>query len=124
MMAQSLSKTDHVRIVDVIGRITNMNICSLRQTLDQAAENECGRLILDFSGVEYINSAGLRGLVELWQRSKQKQINLTIVNPSERVMTLLELVGLDTVFEIFSDLSAAAPHLANRLLDHQTCYCP
>ncbi len=122
-MMQSVSKTDHVRIVDVIGRITDVNVCALGQTLDQAVENDCGRLILDFSGVEYINSAGLRGLVELWQRSKEKQIVLTIVNPSERVMTLLELVGLDSVFEIFSDLSAAAPHLANRQLDHQTCYC-
>ncbi len=88
------------QVLEVIGRIDGSGNTQLTQVLDHALGNGFRSLVLELSGVEYINSAGLRELVALFKRAQEKGGKLSIANPSERVKTLLELVGLDTVMEI------------------------
>jgi anti-anti-sigma factor len=73
-----------------------------------------------------MNSASLRELVLIYERIKKKGISLQIANPSQRVKDVLELVGLDSVLEIDSDLSVEVLRLTqpSRLAaHHQICYC-
>jgi anti-anti-sigma factor len=122
----TLSRIAHVELIEVIGRIDG-NTLPLVEALDDALASGRHQLILDLSAVEYINSAGLRELVQLLKRVRQKGGELSIANPTERVRTLLELVGLDSVLDIYSDASLGWPHLSNAslfALKRQICYCP
>ena len=65
-------------------------------------------MIFDLSGVDYVNSAGLRELVQMWERVQQKDGKLLFVNRTDRVRELLEIVGLDTVFEIHNSMPQLA----------------
>jgi len=61
------------------------------------AEPGCIRLVLDLSGVEFIDSSGIGVLVELRNLAVEKQIRLAL-HPSPRVVEVLRLTALDEVF--------------------------
>jgi anti-sigma B factor antagonist len=88
--------------------------------MDKALIGGHDELILDLGGVDYVNSAGLRELVQMWERVQQKGAKLLFVNPTDRVRELLEIVGLDTVFEIHNSM----PQLAlNPSINRQVYHC-
>ncbi|MDO4796890.1 MAG: STAS domain-containing protein [Coriobacteriales bacterium] len=53
---------------------------------------DCEQLILDFTDLEYISSAGLRVLVTA---HKTMHGNLTVTNSSPEVMQVLHMTGFD-----------------------------
>ena len=61
-----------------------------------------GRLILDLSGVENIDSGGLGALVMLQMWASQGGGELKMCTPTRRVRKLLELTNLHSVFELHS----------------------
>lgn len=57
-----------------------------------------GRLVLDFSGVEFISSSALRTLVSAKKRMKETEI--VIAGMNEVVKDVFEVTGLNEVFTI------------------------
>ncbi len=58
------------------------------------------QVIVDLSGVPYMDSSGVASLVKLLGRTRKAGIELKLLNPSVKVMSILEITSLDTVFEI------------------------
>lgn len=100
-MEINVSEMRRVRLFEVIGRVDSTNATELGTTLDQAADDGNNNLVLDLSGVDYMSSAGLREIVRILKRVKRSGGDLRIANPSERVQEVLELAGLDSIFEIY-----------------------
>jgi anti-anti-sigma factor len=57
-------------------------------------------LALDLSGVSFIDSSGLRVLIETHQRAVECSYGLVLESPSHTVSRLLEIAGLDGHFVI------------------------
>lgn len=104
-MVMQLIQSDpqHVQIVEVLGRVDNHTVGDLAALLEQAVAKGQNQLVIDMSGVQYMNSAGLRELVRIYEQVARSGGMVHIANPSPQVQTLLELVGLDTVFQIHLD---------------------
>jgi anti-sigma B factor antagonist len=98
-----------VDVVKVSGRVDSSTAPKLDQTLKGLVENGRFKLVLDLSGVEYMSSAGLRAMVSCFREVKKgiRMGDLRLTNPSERVAEVLDLAGLDEVFQIFDDLVGA-----------------
>lgn len=56
-------------------------------------------LVLDFKGVEYISSAGLRVLLSL-QKIMMKQGGMKLINVSEDIMEIFEVTAFSEVLTI------------------------
>ncbi len=115
-----------VELVEVIGRLDSEKGQALAQALSEIVDRHRTHIILDLSRVDYMNSMGLRELFFALRRAQACGVRLYVVNPSERVRTLLELVGLDGIVPICDGSSwdltqLPAPHRA--ALYHQTHYC-
>jgi anti-anti-sigma factor len=65
------------------------------------------RLVLELSGVESIDSAGLGGLVSVFQAAQASGAAVSLVAPSKRVHTLLRLTNLTSLFEVYPSLPEA-----------------
>ena len=104
-MVMQLIQSDpqHVQIVEVLGRVDNHTVGDRAALLEQAIAEGQNQLVIDMSGVQYMNSAGLRELVRIYEQVARSGGMVHIANPSPQVQTLLELVGLDTVFQIHLD---------------------
>jgi len=65
-------------------------------------------VILDVESLEFIDSAGLRVIYELWTVSREDGLNLAIVGASGQVRRVMNLTGLDEILPLADD---AAPLL-------------
>jgi stage II sporulation protein AA (anti-sigma F factor antagonist) len=68
----------------------------------------CRALILDLSGVQFVDSAGVRALLRLRDEAEQRSAWLRVVVPPDSpVDRTLRLLRFDTLFPIFHSVSAA-----------------
>jgi anti-sigma B factor antagonist len=58
------------------------------------------KLVFDFSGLEYISSAGLRILIAAQKAMSASGGSLEIVGPNEAVRSVFEITGLDSVLVV------------------------
>ena len=70
--------------------------------LENVLKNESTNVIVDFTKIDYIDSTGIGELVGYLGKFSNQNRKLILVNPSERILKLLKLAKLDTVFKIYS----------------------
>lgn len=102
--AMQITSSDlrRVRLFEVAGRVDSYNANELGAALDAAADDGQVNLVLDLSHVDYMSSAGLREMVRVLKRVKRSGGDLRVAAPSDRVREVLELAGLDSIFEIYA----------------------
>ncbi|MGE5211701.1 MAG: STAS domain-containing protein [Acidobacteriota bacterium] len=62
--------------------------------------SDAGDVVVDLSGVTFMDSSGLRELIELQQRVGTPPNGLVLQSPSQTVLHLLEVAGLDGHFTV------------------------
>lgn len=95
-----------VELVKIGGRIDSSNVAQLDNVLKEIAGRK-NNVVLEMSGVDYISSAGLRAMLSLLRECKKQKGDVRLAAPSERVVEVLGLAGLDALFEVY-DTDAAA----------------
>ena len=90
-----------VTLVEVSGRIDSMNANQFGEALIGEIDSGKMHIVLDLASVDYMSSAGLREIVSALKKVKRGQGDLRISQPSERVLEVLEMAGLDTILQIF-----------------------
>jgi anti-sigma B factor antagonist len=61
-------------------------------------------LLVDLSGVSYIDSSGVASLVEGYQTAKKKNLRFGLIGVSGAAMSVLQLARLDKVFPIHASV--------------------
>jgi len=77
------------------------------RALERALDEEEGNVLVDFSGINYIDSTGIGELVGYLGKFKDEGRKLILVNPSERIRKLLAISQLEKLFIIRDDLDSA-----------------
>lgn len=77
------------------------------QTLERALSDDKGHVIVDFSRINYIDSTGIGELVGYLGRFREFNRELILVNPSPRILKLLEVARLSDLFPIYESVEAA-----------------
>ena len=93
-------------IVIFNGEIDLESSPAARKTLLKCFDT-AGNVIVDLSGVTYIDSSGVASLVEALQAAKKNGSQLTLAAVSEPTRRVLELARLDKVFTIYSSVDEA-----------------
>lgn len=96
-----------VTLVEVSGRIDSMNANQFGEKLIEEIDSGKVQIVLDLASVDYMSSAGLREIVSALKKVKRSEGDLRIAQPSERVLEVLEMAGLDTILQIFPTQDAA-----------------
>jgi anti-sigma B factor antagonist len=73
----------------------------LKQEFDRLRGEGNRRIAIDFSGVPYIDSSVLGQLVHGYSMLKKEGGGLKLLSPPKRIIDLLSLTRLITVFEIY-----------------------
>jgi anti-sigma B factor antagonist len=79
----------------------------LRESLRKASADRPGRLVIDLSLVEYMDSSGVATLVEALQLSRKNSTSLVLCGMKDKVRSIFEIARLDTVFTIADSLDSA-----------------
>ncbi|HLU11190.1 MAG TPA: STAS domain-containing protein [Oceanobacillus sp.] len=108
MIDFQISRLESITLVELIGRVDSSNANLMGDALNHEIDNGNVNLVLDLSRVDYMSSAGLRELVSAYKKVKRLDGDVRLVQPSPRVQEILELAGLDTVFQTFATPLEAA----------------
>ncbi len=66
--------------------------------------NQGKNLLVDLSGVEYIDSSGVASLVEGFQTARANRLLFALYGVSPSAMQVLQISRLDSVFTIYNSL--------------------
>ena len=94
----TIEKTNDVTVIKVEGRLDTTTAPELEKTINGEGES-LKNLVLDFKGVDYISSAGLRVLLSA-QKKMNVQGSMELVNVSEPVMDIFEMTGFAEILVI------------------------
>jgi anti-anti-sigma factor len=107
MIDIQVSMLQDVTLMNVSGRVDGTNANRLGSALTDEIDSGHTRLVLDLSNVDYMSSAGLREIVMAYKRLQNNDGDLRIAQPSERVLEVIEVAGLDSVLQIFASSGEA-----------------
>ena len=82
----------------VAGRLDTQTAPELEKTINNEGEALIN-LVIDFKGINYISSAGLRVLLGA-QKKMNAQGSMELINVSEDVMDILEMTGFADILVI------------------------
>lgn len=94
-------------MITVSGRVDSNTASELDQAFKQLTNNSRYNLIVKMDEVNYLSSAGLRSLVAALRECKSQRGDVLLVSPSKRVLEVLKLAGLDSLFTFYEDETAA-----------------
>ena len=107
--------TDGVLILELSGEIDLQHSPEMRRLLQARAAQRIPALLLDFTGVKYIDSSGLATLIEYYQSSRAYEGKISVAGLSHRVRSIFELVRLNEVFPIYATVLEARQALQQGL---------
>ena len=92
----------------ITGEIDLSNASELEETIVDAVPNTALGMVVDLSGVEYLDSAGVRMLVHLVERFRWRQQVMRAAAPDgSRVRGVLSMAGADGVIPVDATVTEA-----------------
>lgn len=95
-------------VVMPVGDIDLTASPSFRGELKKVLDQRKPRIIIDLTGVPYMDSSGVATLVEAMQLSRKAKIRLVLCCLQDRVRSIFEIAKLEMVFTITPTVDAAA----------------
>ncbi|MFA5802515.1 MAG: STAS domain-containing protein [Thermoleophilia bacterium] len=109
---QSEKNPDGVVIIEVAGELDLYTAPSLKETLLAALEGDTLKVLIDMTGVHFIDSSALGVLIGGVKRLKPKGGKMVLVSVDENVNWIFQITGLNSVFDIFATREDALKKLA------------
>ena len=100
-------KRDNISILELIGRLDANTSGQLEKTLIPLIEDGEKSIILDFSNLEYISSAGLRILLLAAKMQKKSQGKIILCAMKDFIKEIFEIAGFTPIFTICDSLELA-----------------
>ena len=102
-----MPRKDRPNVLPLEGEIDLHVSPNVVASLNGMIEKKPNQLVVDLSGVTYIDSAGLATLIEGMQKVEAYGGKFALAGLQETVRSIFEISRLDQVFRIFPDADAA-----------------
>lgn len=100
MQTQVEEKGD-VIVVRLEGRLDAASSPQLEKQINSIIESGHFKLILNFAGVDYLSSSGMRLILSASKKLKSLEGKLLACNLTEEVMEVIKMTGFHQVIEIY-----------------------
>ena len=98
---------DGTSIVAVSGEVDVATAPAVRDCLDQVIERDAGVVVVDLTGVTFIDSTGLGVLIGARKRCADEGRDVRVVVAEPRILKVFEITGLTELFTIRPSLDLA-----------------
>lgn len=98
-------------VFEVKGRLDGSSSAELEKQVQSCLDHGARHLVMDFSELDYINSAGLRVLVMGYQRLKPDGGRIMICGVRDYIAEVFDISGYNRIFAMCRDVPDALQHL-------------
>jgi anti-anti-sigma factor len=99
-------KEKNAVIVSVKGRMDAMTAPEFEKNLSDLISKGEITFLLNFGGLEYISSAGLRALLATAKKLKEKKGKIMLIGLKGSVGEVFRISGFDSIFKVFESEEA------------------
>ncbi|HSJ85283.1 MAG TPA: STAS domain-containing protein [Acidimicrobiia bacterium] len=99
--------TPRVRMIDIVGEITAFSEKEISNAHEEASRGGVDAVVLNFEGLDYMNSGGIGLLVTTLIRAQRSGHRLMAFGLTDHYRQIFSLTRLDEAIEIFDDEKAA-----------------
>jgi len=105
----NISEREHgdVVVYTVEGRVDSEGAMDLDIALQSATAEGKHKIVLEMSGVRYINSAGLRTLADILTQNQKAGGDLKLVSLHPKVQRVFQIIGFERFFDIHETMETA-----------------
>ena len=98
---------DQSAVVRLSGDFDLHSCAGLRAVVENLLVPGAGQVVLDLSGVTFIDSSGLGTLVGLQKHANEVEVGLALGALTPQLQKIIDLTGLSGAFSIVAELPAA-----------------
>jgi anti-anti-sigma factor len=98
---------DGTRILTVVGAIDLHTAPAFQQSLRTLLQDSEGRVVVDFTECEYLDSTALHVIVQAERELNGRADKLSLVVPAPSVLKIFEVTGLAARLDIYPSLTGA-----------------
>ena len=98
-MQCNIRSENSIDILELSGEVDLNHSPALRKNILNSLKND-KPLLIDMSGVTYIDSSGIASLVEGFQTAKSASLAYGLLSPSVTTLQVLKLTRLDKIFAL------------------------
>ncbi|WP_458399100.1 STAS domain-containing protein [Mailhella sp.] len=106
-MQIDISSQDGIVIMKVSGRMDATTVGDFTDECQKQLKSGAGRYIVDLGGLEYISSAGLRGILTLGKSCKAAKATLSFCSMQAMVADMFKLSGFMSILAVYGTLDEA-----------------
>ena len=110
MLDIQLDQADGYTVCRPVGELDAFTVSQFRQALAELATNP--RLLIDMSGVPFVDSAGLGALIGGIRRAREAGGDVAVACSRPTLIRLLHTTGFDRIVSVTDTVAAAADALA------------
>jgi anti-sigma B factor antagonist len=100
-MELSVNGNGPVTVIKIGGRLDSNTSKELEDAVMNVVSGDATRVLMDFGGVDYINSSGLRVLLMALQHLKKKGGKLHLCDIKDYMREVFEISGYTEIFPIY-----------------------
>ncbi|MES2345784.1 MAG: STAS domain-containing protein [Chlamydiota bacterium] len=97
-----VEEVDGKCVMRITGRIDAATTPILEKKVEDEVQQGHIRIVFDFSGVDYLSSAGMRLLLSATKKMKVKEGMLTNCGMVDEVMEIIKMAGFERILNIYS----------------------
>lgn len=112
-MDLDIKQTGNTCSLRIKGQLKSSNVPDFDAALESALANGCIYLILDLEQMPFIDSSGIGAVVNALRRTRQFGGDTKLVNPSSFATKTFKMVGILSLFSVFSTEQEAINACAN-----------
>lgn len=103
-MEITTKKMKHCHLLAVEGRVDSASAPQFSETLEAVIEGGVFKIVIDMSKLEYMSSAGFRGLLAAQRQCKRyNRGEILLAAVPARIHEALELAGFTELFKLYPD---------------------
>jgi anti-sigma B factor antagonist len=108
----NIKKTDNIdTITFTVNKIDALITEEIRESISKSFINSNSKVIIDLTGVEYIDSSGFGCFLSIMKTARNNYGILKFANPEPGVMEVFRTLHLQTVFQIYDNIDTCLKSL-------------
>lgn len=92
-----------ILILRISGRLDALSSEETERMVSKLIANGEHRVLFDFTGVDYLSSAGMRMLLASYKKLKAVSGQMAVCSVGDGVMDILKMSGFDEILNVYSD---------------------
>lgn len=104
-----------IRLIKLIGALDMTGTYSIEVEFVRQCDGDGVRVIVDLSKVNYLSSIGIPMLINTAKSVASRGGKMALLNPQQNVAEVLDIVGIQQIIPVYSDLESAMAWLNSNI---------